>query len=446
MKGRKHRGLSLGTVTMLLLTAAVLAGFCLLLPSFTGSKDILIDAAELVVAIDNSFSQFSSSAGDLFPTAARPSPSAPQLVLATATPAPAASQPTAPPVTPVPQKSFSFCAAGNIVLNSRTVSELSDGKVYRFDILTDQITGLLEADLSIATLENLVMDSAKVSNLNMPSQLLSAIRSAGVNTLSLAHTDVFGSGLSGALETRSAIEEAGMSAFGVFRSESERSKPEIQTISGVKVALLSYMDDGVLASRRKLSKEEQAFAYAPADPAAIMADLEAARTAGAEVCVVFLCWGKEGSAAPTDEQTALAQQLADAGADIILGSHSGVLQPVQMLSADRGDGKYHPVLCAYSLGNLFSHDRNYRTSLASILLKTEVVYDSASGCVAFDGLNWTPMYAWRGTDEGKTRQRILINDPDVFPAFVDAKQQGVMQRCTTLVNEVMDGTGISKAP
>ena len=178
----------------------------------------------------------------------------------------------------------------------------------------------------------------------------------------------------------------------------------------------------------------------------ITADLEAARKAGAEVSVVFLCWGKAESDKTTDAQKALAQQLADAGADIILGSHSGVLQPVQMLSANRGDGKYHPVLCAYSLGNLFSHDRTYRTSLASILLKTEVVYDAVSGCVAFDGLNWTPMYAWRGTDEGKTRQRILVNDPGALPSFVDAKQQGVMERCTTLVNDVMSSTGIEKAP
>jgi len=60
--------------------------------------------------------------------------------------------------------------------------------------------------------------------------------------------------------------------------------------------------------------------------------------------------------------------------------------PVRVLSANRGDNKYHPVLCAYSLGNLFSPDRETRITLTGILLKTNVIYDTVTNTVAFENL------------------------------------------------------------
>ena len=134
--------------------------------------------------------------------------------------------------------------------------------------------------------------------------------------------------------------------------------------------------------------------------------------------------------------------MADAGADIILGTHSGVVQPVEVLSANRGDGRYHPVLCAYSLGNLVTHDREKRANLAGILLKANVVYDPTTDAIAFDNLGYLPTYAWRGKDSGRTLYRILPNNGVNVPAFVDKDQKGVMDRCFDLITEVMADTAI----
>lgn len=59
---RSRRGVSLGTVVMLLLTIVVLGGFCALLPRLTGTTDVRTNAAELAVAIDQSLSQIAASA------------------------------------------------------------------------------------------------------------------------------------------------------------------------------------------------------------------------------------------------------------------------------------------------------------------------------------------------------------------------------------------------
>lgn len=53
----------------------------------------------------------------------------------------------------------------------------------------------------------------------------------------------------------------------------------------------------------------------------------------------------------TDAQRALGQKIADWGADVIIGTHPHVIQPVELLTA-AGTGKTVPI--AYSLGNFVS--------------------------------------------------------------------------------------------
>lgn len=69
--------------------------------------------------------------------------------------------------------------------------------------------------------------------------------------------------------------------------------------------------------------------------------VRAADEAG-DVVVVYLHWGEEGQVAPTADQRRTAARLARAGADVVVGAHSHVLQGAGML-----DGAY----VSYGLGN-----------------------------------------------------------------------------------------------
>lgn len=442
---RSRTGISLGTITMLVFTFLVLVSFFSLLPSFTGNQDIRIDAANLAVAIDESLSQLAASTGEILQQAQPLLPSAVPLPAIRATDSTVPPSATAVPVTPPPKLSFSLCATGSIILNSTVRKALTEDGAYQFDILTDQLTGALAADLSIATFENALSPSQKLSDRNMPAEILPALQRTGITALHLGYMEALNEGLSGLKETKAAIQSAGLLPYGMYSSEEERSQFTILQLNGVSTALLSYQENIHSTGRKQTTEEERAFAFRTPDPSAILSDIAAVRQAGAQVVIVSICWGKEGADEPTQEQRALAQQMANAGADVILGTNSGVLQPVQMLTADRGDNKYHPVLCAYSLGNLMTHDREKRANLASILLKTNIVYDTATRCVAFDNLTYTPTYAWRGKVDGRTLYRILLNNGGALPEFVDANQQGVMERCYKLVTEVMADTAIPMA-
>lgn len=70
----------------------------------------------------------------------------------------------------------------------------------------------------------------------------------------------------------------------------------------------------------------------------------------ADFVVVGVHWGVENSHTIVDSQRTLAQNLADWGADLIIGTHPHVLQDAQWLTA--ADGRQ--VFTAYSLGNFIS--------------------------------------------------------------------------------------------
>lgn len=72
---------------------------------------------------------------------------------------------------------------------------------------------------------------------------------------------------------------------------------------------------------------------------------------GNAAVIVMPHWGDEYQPRPNPAQTALAQELADAGATAIIGTHPHVVQPEAMLTTR--DGRRVPVM--YSLGNFVSY-------------------------------------------------------------------------------------------
>ncbi len=64
---------------------------------------------------------------------------------------------------------------------------------------------------------------------------------------------------------------------------------------------------------------------------------------------VFVHWGAEYTHVPSDRQRSLAHAFIDAGADLVIGAHPHVVQPVEI---------YNGKVIFYSLGN-FVFDQNF---------------------------------------------------------------------------------------
>ena len=87
----------------------------------------------------------------------------------------------------------------------------------------------------------------------------------------------------------------------------------------------------------------------------------------ADFVIVFPHWGTEDELSPDESQLRWAQEMADAGADLIIGGHPHTLQPTGLLTA--ADGR--DVLVYYSLGNFLSHQKemiNLLGGMASVTI------------------------------------------------------------------------------
>lgn len=392
-----RKGISAGTVAILIAIVLILGGSAALFSVFTGNTDIRLDAKRIFVAFDRSFSELSETAVKEFQNSKNLVSSPKAVPFDQDNPFFQSTEKPAVVSTPVPsvepKKSFTLCAGGSIHASAKSAKELTVDQEVDYQILTDQMVHSMDADLSIATLENLVIPSGKVTDSNQPLSLLNAIRTMGVNALCNGYPGILDSGITGLLQTQDAISGTGITPFGVYTSQEQHDQIHLLETNGVKVALLHFQNELNKAAAKKLSKEERAFVIDSMDEAVMTSAVSEAKKREADVVIVTLCWGKVGAGTPTDSQKQTAQLLANAGADIILGTHSGVVQPAVILTADRKDGKYHPVLCAYSLGNLFTTDRNKRNALAGTLLHATIVLDPQSKCIAFDHMTYRTTYS-----------------------------------------------------
>lgn len=436
MKKRRRRGLSFGSVVMLIVTAAVLAGFGTLLPRFSGGS-FDQNAAQLAVALDQTIVNFSSNLSSI---AAQNETNPPAPFWATATPVPTAT----PAPTPVPKVSFRLCATGMLQWSGFIQKSVQTDEGYQYaDVLTPLLSQL-NANVTVATLRNSMIASEKISDGNADASLAAALFQSGFRALNLGHLNTLDYGLDGLWKTQSALTDVGILPFGAYPSAQRRSTLTLTNANGVKLALLSYQSGVSSEGRKAVSADDRAYAVGELELSVMQEEIAAARKAGAQVVLVSLCWGKEGATKPTNDQKEMAQALADAGADILLGINPKAVQTVEFLTADRGDGRYHPVLCAYSLGSLLTSDRQQRSNLAGVLLHATVEYDPATDTVAFDGLTYTPTYNWRTKENGAYRYRVYPSNLDEYPEDVNKDQLNIMAKCRTLIQGVMADSGFTE--
>ena len=83
----------------------------------------------------------------------------------------------------------------------------------------------------------------------------------------------------------------------------------------------------------------------------IIADIKKTRSAGADLIALYLHMGEEYLHEPTPYQKEMVRELTASGADMIIGTHSHVPQPLEWVSVELPDGSVRKSLVIYTLGN-----------------------------------------------------------------------------------------------
>ena len=209
----------------------------------------------------------------------------------------------------------------------------------------------MQQDVNWINQETLCTDELEPSTypcFSTPGDCARALYRAGVRVFSLSNNHTYDKGASGIAATLrfwgSMPED--VVTTGLWKGESDYGHIPLQTVNGVTIAYLSYTEhtNGI-----PQNSSMQANVIYTSQTDVIEQQVKAARQL-ADFVVVGVHWGVENSHAIADPQRTLAQNLADWGADLIIGTHPHVLQNAQWLTA--ADGR--KVFTAYSLGNFIS--------------------------------------------------------------------------------------------
>ena len=265
--------------------------------------------------------------------------------------------------------SIRITAAGDNLLHN-TVSfacALPEGG-YDFHPVYENIKKIIEGS-DIAFINQEVMLTGEASaypNLAAPAENADALIDAGFNVINLATNHTLDKGVSG-LETclETVYARPFDAVLGAFRTEEESTQLCILEKQGIRFGFLSYTY-GLNCYRLPSDKQ---WKIALIDETKIQNDLAAIRPE-CDYLIISMHWGNEYQTTESSYQNELAQLLCDGGADLIIGTHPHVLQPMKWL--EREDG--HKTLCAYSLGNFVSNQHKRATMLGGIL-EVELLFE-----------------------------------------------------------------------
>jgi poly-gamma-glutamate synthesis protein (capsule biosynthesis protein) len=424
MAGKKKGKISFGTVAVLAVTLLVLGGCFLVWNRLSDGRTVDLsklrpESLELTIRT-GSPEKISDASG-------------------TATPKPA---PTAAPATDSPggsrRKTFTLTAAGTVALEGevRKNGYYSEAKQYDYYDIMMLLKKELQSDINIVFTENLFMEEEKVSDLISSGAGCAMLKAAGFNIAAGGFSKAFNKGEEGISSTRKMMKENGITPIGIFDGSGE-SRVLTMDAGGVRTAVLQYTDTVAAATRKNMIKNGTSDMVPAADPETIAADIARAREEGAEAVLVFLNWGKTGKA-PDKNMRTLAQQIADAGADLIIGNGSRIVSGAEKLTAG-GSGK--EVLCVWSLGTTLSGDRTNIKRIAGMLLQATVSVES--GHAEITEVCYIPVYTWKYKQDSRFYYRCLAADRPA-PDGMDQEQQKMMNRAAETIRNAMKDSPVEE--
>jgi len=250
---------------------------------------------------------------------------------------------------------------GDVMFASKVEDLLKkNGWEYPYQYVADD---LKKADITMANLETPLTSQGKAQSKDYvyrsSPEALPALQAAGIDLVTGANNHIMDYGETGLLDTLDSLDNAGLKRVGMGRNFEEAFKPVIMEHNGVKIAFFGFSrvvpDTSWFAT---VNKPGVAGTYVPDQ--ALKAIAEAREQA--DLVVVFAHWGVERQDSPVKEQTELAHQYIDQGADLVVASHPHVVQ---------GFEQYKGKWIAYSLGNFIFTTNEDANTWDSMILNAE---------------------------------------------------------------------------
>ena len=267
--------------------------------------------------------------------------------------------------------------------------DFSDQFTYLKDFVED-------SDIAIGNYEtttNPNLPYAGFPRFNAPAAYLRDIKNTGFDIVSTANNHSMDTELEGVLSTMDKAKEAGLDYVGSFKDKTE--KILYKEVKGLKFAFLAYTYGCNGRENLVIPREEVENLSYLTDEEQIKKDIKMAKAQGADFIVIYPHWGVEYQSMPNEAQISLGRKMIDWGADLVIGNHPHVVEPVEIYETKDG----REGLIAYALGNFISF-QNYENNKDirvehSLALEIDLEKDLTSGKKKISDLKFHPI--WVGT-------------------------------------------------
>ena len=228
-----------------------------------------------------------------------------------------------------------------------------------------------QADLSFINLETTLTTSGYYTGYPLfrsPKEIAGALRDNGIDIAVMANNHVFDGGKQGVYTTLELLDSAGIKHTGVFTDCNNfiKEHPLMLKTKNLNIALLNYTyGTNGLPTPSGLSVNR-------IDSFTIARDIAQIDRTKTDVVIVFFHWGYEYSRQPNNEQKSLAELCHRYGAEIVIGSHPHVIQPIFFQEDDDGGIEN---ITVYSLGNLISNQRE-RYKDGGIIVSLDIIKEN----------------------------------------------------------------------
>jgi len=258
------------------------------------------------------------------------------------------------------KKQLTLVFVGDIMLDRGVEQQIkkNGNNDFRFPFLkiADE---LQKADIAFGNLEGPISDKGQkvgsIYSFRMDPKAVDGLVFAGFDVLSVANNHMFDYSRKAMEDTFSRLKESGIEYVGGGLNEAEAYSPIIKEINGTKIAFLAFTNLGSPSWEAKNDRSGIAFL----EKGKLEKSIKEAKQK-ADVVTVSMHFGDEYKPSPNLEQKTLAQFAIDSGADLVIGHHPHVIEPVE---------KYKEGYIAYSLGN-FIFDQNFsEETMKGLMLK-----------------------------------------------------------------------------
>ena len=358
--------------------------------------------------------------------------------------------------------SVTLAAAGDILCQQSVLEKAynSDSEIFDFSDDFQYVKDLfLTSDYAVATLKTTLAGkyngssdeyygyTTEDSNYNSPEVLADNLKSAGISLVTIATNHALDSDAAGLVSTIGYLDQAGLVHVGAAAT-ADGSTDYTQNVGGVNIGFIGYTNS---SNGYSLDSDAECVLNTLNDYDAQSIETLCNRVSAmkdeTDLVVVMLNFGSVESDSIETDQQALAQKLCDAGADLILGTGSRVMKPVEKLSSEDETGQStRSCLVLYGMGALLSGE-TYASSEKDTDISAVFDFNIARndfGETAIQSFTVTPVYLNWYNDAIQPIPVCEAKDTDKYAEMLD---DNAMDRINSAyegtITHLLDGSGLT---